>query len=144
MEKYYGENVEPQHKMYWNFFLKGRQNAQYIVEPQHKMYWNHSHSAQWIKTLLLNRNIRCIEIIVFYLRKMDCTLLNRNIRCIEIKKDFGKKVVLNVEPQHKMYWNPPFYRIFEILYKVEPQHKMYWNLKMRFLLLIIVVRWTAT
>ena len=40
MEKYYGENVEPQHKMYWNFFLKGRQNAQYIVEPQHKMYWN--------------------------------------------------------------------------------------------------------
>ena len=75
--------VEPQHKMYWNtiiFIIFCISNA---VEPQHKMYWN---------PYLINKIIKKCK-------------LNRNIRCIEMLITMATEFFMPVEPQHKMYWN---------------------------------------
>ena len=91
--------VEPQHKMYWNYLFWvqiGKLNA---VEPQHKMYWNTFMELMEAIGLVLNRNIRCIEIQIG-----SC----------------GINILVYVEPQHKMYWNVTIDIVANVLTNVEP------------------------
>ena len=53
------------------------------------MYWNSSRIITPKSPLLINRNMRCIEISELYLDYPNGKEINRNMRCIEI---YGKAV----------------------------------------------------
>ena len=66
-----------------------------------------------------------------YLNKMErvkSLLLNLNMRCMEINVHLHSFQPGGIEPQHEMYGNPSLNNPHSSPIPIEPQHEMYGNI----------------
>ena len=101
------EEVEDklQHEMYWNLYT-GLCLGRYACDKlQHEMYWNPRFFVVVYVNIMINYNMRCIEMQILGL---VCKIL-----CDKL--------------QHEMYWNFHNENLYSCPSNDKLQHEMYWN-----------------